>query len=327
MTQVIETIADLIGNTPLLRLARLSAKLPGEVLAKLEMFNPSGSDMDRVVRQLLDKAEADGLLGPDSVIIEPTSGNIGFSLAILAVSRGYRVILVMPDGLPPWRIELLRAMGAEVELSPATHGMLGARSRADSLAKKHLSVFRPHQFSNPTISIAYHAIADEIWQATGGQLAAVVVGVSTGSMITGIGQRFKALSLSRGTRDQGTVRIIAVQPATSPLLTGGEPAAHRLFGMASPFIPDNYDPTQVDEIISITDRECHDTLLRLYRHEGLISGPTGGAVVAAALQLASRPEFAQQPIVAIIPDNMQRYSGLRFWEPFQKLLMPTLVEA
>lgn len=318
MTQVIDTIADLIGNTPLLRLARLSAHLPGDVLAKLEMFNPSGSDMDRVVQELLDRAEATGQLEPSSVIIEPTSGNIGFSLAMLAVARGYRVILVMPEGLPAWRIDLLRAMGAKVELSPAAHGMLGARSRADSLAKKHPSVFRPNQFSNPTISRAYHAIADEIWQATGGQVAAVVVGVSTGSMITGIGQRFKALS-------KGKVRIVAVQPASSPVLTGGKPAAHRLFGMGTPFIPANYDPKQVDELISISDTECNDTLLRLYRHEGLISGPTGGAVIAAALEVASRPDFAQQQIVAIIPDNMQRYAGLRFWQPFQKLLMPTLV--
>lgn len=318
--QVIETISDLIGKTPLLRLTRLSAKLPGDVLAKLEMFNPSGSDMDRVVQQLLDKAEANGQLKADSVIIEPTSGNIGFSFAMLAVVRGYRVILVMPEGLPPWRIELLRAMGAEVELSPAAHGMLGAHSRANSLAKTYPAVFRPHQFSNPTIPMAYHAMADELWQATGGQLAAVVVGVSTGSMITGLGQRFKALS-------QRSVRIVAVQPVSSPVLTGGKAAPHRLFGMGTPFIPDNYDPKEVDEVISISDTECNDTLLRLYRHEGVISGPTGGAVVAAALQLANRPEFAQQHIVAIIPDNMQRYSGLRFWQPFQKLLMPTLVEA
>lgn len=319
MSLIIENVSDLIGATPLLRLGRLAADVGGEVLAKLELLSPSGSDKDRVVRAMLDAAEADGSLRPGTVIIEPSSGNIAFSLAMLAVPRGYRVILVMPDGMPSWRVHLLRAMGAEVEQSPAAYGMLGARSRAEALGGQHESVFWPSQFSNPINPAAHEETANEIWQACDGDVAVVVASVATGGTITGVGRRLKALS-------KGAVRIVAVEPAASPVLSGGSASYHKLFGMGAPFIPDNYDPAVVDEIIPISDNDCHDTLLALYRTEGLISGPAGGAAIAAALQLAAHHDLAGKRIVAIVPDGMERYSGLRFWEHF-KVLMPTIMRS
>ena len=318
MSRIAKTISDLIGETPLLRLGRLGANMGGEVLVKLELFNPSGSDKDRVVRVMLDAAEADGRLRPETVIIEPTSGNIAFSLALLAVPRGYRLILVMPDGIPTWRVHLLRAMGAEVVQSPAAYGMLGARSRADALSRSYKSVFRPGQFTNPANPAAHQQTANEIWAACEGQIAAVVASVATGGTIMGVGRRLKALS-------KGAVRVVAVEAAASPVLSGGSPSYHQLFGMAPPFIPDHYDPAVVDEVIAISDNQCHDTLLALYRMEGVMSGPTGGAAIAAALEVAARPEFNGKRIVTIVPDGMERYSGLRFWENFN-VLMPQIWE-
>ena len=318
MSHIAKNIENLVGNTPLLRLERLATGLGAELLAKIEWFNPSGSDKDRVVLAMLEAAEADGRLTPETVIIEPTSGNIAFSLAMLAVPRGYRVILVMPDGLPGWRVHLLRAMGAEVVQSPAAYGMVGARSRADALADSYSSVFQISQFANPANPAAHHKTADEIWQSCDGNVAAVVASVATGGTITGIGRRLKALS-------KGKVQIVAVESSASPVLSGGSAGYHQLFGMTPPFVPDNYDPTIVDEVIGVSDNQCHDMLLALYRLEGLMSGPAGGAAIVAALQLASRAELAGQRIVAIVPDRMDRYSGLRFWDNF-KVLIPNVVK-
>ncbi len=317
MSHIATNIRNLIGNTPLLRLEHLTNDLDVELLAKIEWLNPSGSDKDRVVQAMLDAAEADGRLTPDTVIIEPTSGNIAFSLAMLAVPRGYRVILVTPDGIPSWRVHLLRAMGAEVVQSPAAYGMVGARSRAELLAGTFESVFRPSQFANPANPIAHYKTADEIWESCEGRVEVVVASVATGGTITGIGRRLKELS-------KGKVRIVAVESSASPILSGGSASYHQIFGMGPPFIPDNYDPTVIDEVIGISDNECHDMLLALYRLEGLMSGPAGGATIAAALKLASRAKSAGQRIVAIVPDRMDRYSGLRFWENF-KVLVPEII--
>ncbi len=318
MSYITQNLENLIGNTPLLRLERLVTDLNVELLAKVEWFNPSGSDKDRVVQAMLEAAEADGRLTPETVIIEPTSGNIAFSLAMLAVPRGYRVILVAPDGIPSWRVHLLRAMGAEVVQSPAAYGMAGARSRAESLARTFPSVFQPSQFANPANPAAHQKTADEIWQSCEGKVGAVVASVATGGTIAGMGRRLKALS-------KGKVHIVAVEPSASPMLSGGSASYHQIFGMGPPFVPDNYDPTVVDEVISISDNQCHDMLLALYRLEGLMSGPAGGAAIAAALQLASRAQWAGERIVAIVPDRMDRYSGLRFWQNF-KVLMPEIVK-
>ncbi|MBA3530757.1 MAG: pyridoxal-phosphate dependent enzyme [Ardenticatenales bacterium] len=316
--RIAQSMAELIGQTPLLRLGRIAPHFDGELLAKLELWNPSGSEKDRVAQAMLAAAEADGTLRPGTVIIEATSGNIAFSLAMLAVPRGYHLVLVMPEAVPPWRVQLLRAMGAEVVMTPTSLGMAGAQAHATALTQSYPSVFRPEQFSNPLNPAAHERIAHELWEACEGRLAAVVVGVGTGGTVTGVGRHLKALS-------GGAVRVVAVEPAASPVLTGGEAGVHRLLGMGPPFIPATYDATVVDEVIAISDGSCHDTLLRLYRTEGLLSGPTGGAAIAAALQLAARPDFAGQRLVAIIPDSMERYTAMGFWRD-EPLLMPTVSE-
>lgn len=317
MLRIANRLSELIDNTPLLRLERLAADLGGEVLAKLEYFTPSGSNKDRVVLAMLEDAKRRGALQPNTVIIEPTSGNIAFSLAMLAVPRGYRVILVMPDGIPLWRIHLLRAMGAEVVLSPAAYGMAGARAQAERLIEQHDSVFHPNQFANLLNIQAQTVCAEEIWEVCEGKLGAVVLSVSTAGSLTGIGGRLKTLSQNR-------IRVFAVEPTESPLLSGGQANRHQLLGMGAPFVPENYEATLVDEIISISDHECHQTLLRLYRTEGIMSGPTGAAAVAAALNVAARPEFANERIVTVIPDHIERYTGLYAWDT-APVLMPTIV--
>lgn len=308
MPHIYESCASLIGNTPLVRLARFAAGLPIEVCAKLEFLNPIGSDKDRAVRGMLDAAEAEGKLAAGGVIVEASSGNIAFSLAALAVPRGYRVMIVMPEGLPASRVRLLRALGAEVILTATALGMRGAISRADTLTREH-NAFRLTPFDNPANPNAHTATADEIWAACDGNVAAVVVPVATAGMVTGIGRRLKTVS-------EGQVRIVAVQPASSPLLTTNTPGSHRLLGMGAPFRPENYDASVVDEIVDITDNECHDTLLRLYRTEGLISGPAGGAALAAVVKVVERGTVQGQRVVTILPDSMERYAELRFWETF-----------
>ncbi len=318
MTSIAHNLMELIGQTPLLRLARLAAHWgwEGELLAKLEFLNPSGSDKDRVVRAMLDAAERAGTLAPHSVIIEPTSGNIAFALAVHAVPRGYHLLLVMPEGVPAARIELLRALGAEVVLTPASLGMRGAGARAELLADEYPSVFRPCQFDNPANPAAHEPCADEIWEACGGRLAALVAGVSTGGTVTGVGRRLKQ-------RSAGQLHVVSVEPAASPVLSGGEPRDHPLHGMGPPFVPANYDPQVVDEVIGVSSRVVQETLLHLYRLEGVMSGPTGGAALAAARVLAQRPALAGQRIVVILPDSMERYADLPFWQ-HSPLLMPTL---
>ncbi|MDQ4077385.1 MAG: pyridoxal-phosphate dependent enzyme [Chloroflexota bacterium] len=319
MPHITQTIEGLIGKTPLLQLNRIAAGWDGALLAKLEFMNPSGSDKDRVARAILDEAEAAGELTPETVIIEPTSGNVAFSLAMLAAARSYHLILVMPDAVPASRIQLLRAFGAEVVLTPASGGMRGAAEHATRLAEEHPSVFRPRQFSNPANPLAHERTADEIWEACKGNIAAVVAGVGTGGTVTGVGRRLKELS-------DNSVYVVAVEPAASPVLTGAIPRDHRLYGMGPSFVPENYDSRVVDEVIAISNTICHDTLLRLYRMEGLMSGPTGAAAIAAALRLTQRSEFASQRIVAIIPDTMERYAEMPFWQQYH-LLMPTLPDS
>lgn len=321
MARIAPTIADLIRRTPLVRLGRLGATFDGELLAKLEWLNPSGSDKDRVVLAMLDAAEAAGDLAPGGVIIEPTSGNIAFSLAMLAVPRGYRVILVVPDAIPAERVGLLQAMGAEVVVTPAALGMRGANVRADALAREAPAAFRPNQFANPANPTAHERTADEIWEACDGNVAAVVASVGTGGTVTGVGRRLKALS-------GGRVRVVAVEPAASPVLSGGEPGPHRLYGMGPPFVPPTYDAGVVDEVIAVSDEACRETLVRLLRAEGLMSGPSGAAAVAAMLRLAARDEFAGQRLVAILPDSAERYVQTDFWEAAEppRLLMPSLAD-
>lgn len=312
------TPSTLIGNTPLVRLPRFAGALPVEICAKLESHNLTGSDKDRVVAALLEEGERTGTLKVGNTIVSATSGSLALSLAAIAVPRGYHVVLVMPESLPAGRVRLLRAVGAEVILTPIPYGMKGANARADAMCRDTPGMVQIHPFDNPAAVRAHHTMADELWNATGGNPAAVVVPVATAAMVSGLGQRLKALS-------HGTVQIIAVQPASSPVLTGGTSGAHRLLGMGAPFIPANFDPSVVDEIINVSDNECHDTLIRLYRTEGITTGPAGGAALSAALRLAARPAFANHRLVAILPDSMERYADLRFWETFT-FVMPTMLE-
>jgi cysteine synthase len=314
MARIYDSLSDLIGDTPLLRLQRVAPEFEGEILAKLELMNPSGSDKDRVARAMLEAAEASGDLTDETVIVEVTSGNLGFSLAVLAVPRGYRLVLVMPDNVPIWRIELLRAIGAEVVLSPASQGMHGAEVRAAAVARRYPSVFRPDQFSNPANPQSHEQSGDEIWQACEGTLAALVAGVGTGGAVTGIGRRLKQLS-------GGRVRVIAVEPAASPVLSGGRPGAHTLHGLGPPFVPANYDSGAVDEVVTVSDFDCREMMMHLFRAEGLLTGPGGAAAVAAALRLATRPVLAGKRIVCVIPDRIERYADVELWAR-RELLMP-----
>lgn len=312
------TSSSLIGNTPLVQLPRFAEGLPVALCAKLESRNFTGSDKDRVVRAFVEEAEAQGTLGRGGTIVTATSGSLAFSLAAIAVPRGYQVIIVMPEGLPAGWVRLLRAAGADVILTPSPYGMRGAHTRADAISRDTLNTVRLNPFDNPIAVRAHHTTADELWTETDGTLAGVIVPVATAAMVSGIGQRLKTLS-------NGSVQIIAVQPTSSPVLTGGVSGSHRLLGMGAPFIPQNFDPAVIDEVVNVSDNECHDTLIRLYRTEGITTGPAGGAALAAAVRLSSHSAFAHRRLVAILPDSMERYAELRFWETFT-FVMPTLLE-
>jgi cysteine synthase len=315
---MLTTPSALIGNTPLIQLARFGNGLPVALYAKLESHNLTGSDKDRAVRAFIEDAETTGTLVEGGTIVAATSGSLAFALTAIAVPRGYQVVIVMPEGLPAGRVRLLRAGGADIILTPTPYGMRGANARADAISRDIPNAVRLNPFNNPSAVRAHHTTAEEIWNTMEGNLAGVIVPVATGAMVSGIGQRLKALS-------NGAVAVIAVQPASSPVLTGGASGSHRLLGMGAPFTPQNFDAPVVDEIVSISDNECHDTLIRLYRTEGITTGPAGGAALAAAFHLANRPGFSRKKIVTIFPDSMERYAELRFWETFT-FVMPTLLE-
>jgi len=315
---LLSNASTLIGNTPLVRLPRFAGGSSVEICAKLESQNLTGSDKDRVVHAFLEDGEARGTLVAGGTIVVATNGSLALSLVALAVPRGYHVVLVMPEGSSAGRVRLLRAVGAEVILTPTPYGMKGANTRADAVSRETPHAVRLNPFDSSVSVRAHHTTADELWNATDGTLAAVIVPVATAATVSGVGQRLKALS-------KGKVQIIAVQPASSPVLTGGASGSHRLLGMGAPFTPANFDPSVVDEIINVSDNDCHDTLIRLYRTEGITTGPAGGAALSAALRLAARPAFATRRLVAILPDSMERYADLRFWETFT-FVMPTLLE-
>ncbi|MCB0078920.1 MAG: cysteine synthase family protein [Anaerolineales bacterium] len=306
-----------VGQTPLVRLRRLLPTWEGALFAKLEWYNPSGSDQDRLVVHLLSHAVEQGELQAGGTIVEPTSGNIAFALAAYAIPAGFRLILVMPRSVPASRVQLLRAMGAEIELTAVSEGMRGAQQQAETLATS-LGAFRPRQFDNPAAPAGYEPLADELWRDCAGALDGVVVPVSTGSELTGIGRRLRVLS-------GGRAKLYAVEPAASPVLSGGAAGHHRLFGIGPSFVPANYDSALVDEVIPVSQAQAQEALLRLYRREALLSGPPGGAALAAAMQLIQRPDQASARLALILPDQMERYNGFHFWRT-DPLLTPVLVE-
>jgi len=301
-----ETIADsalaLIGRTPIVRLSRFAsdAGVEAEILGKLEAWNPGGSVKDRIGLSMIEAAERDGRLKPGGVIVEPTSGNTGIGLALVAAVKGYRIILTMPETMSAERRALLQALGAELVLTDGRLGMAGAVEKAHSLVANIPGAFMPEQFSNPANPDMHRrTTAVEIFEATRGRLDAFVAGVGTGGTIAGAGGELK--------RRIPGIRVFAVEPAGSPVLSGGVPGPHMIQGIGAGFIPDNYDPTVVDEVVRVENDEAFRTARRIARTEGLIVGISSGAAAAAALRIAQRPEFHRKRIVVILPDTGERY--------------------
>ena len=300
--KVYERITDLIGHTPLLKLNHLIAEkeLGATVLAKLEYFNPAGSVKDRIARAMIDDAEAKGLLKPGSVIIEPTSGNTGIGLAAVAAARGYRIIIVMPETMSVERRQLMKAYGAELVLTEGAKGMKGAIAKAQELAAQTPDSFIPGQFTNPANPSAHRATTGpEIWNDTDGTVDIFVAGVGTGGTLTGVGEYLKS--------QNPNVKVVAVEPAGSPVLSKGVAGAHKIQGIGAGFVPATLNTKVYDEIITVENEDAFATGRELARKEGLLVGISSGAAVWAAAQLAKRPENQGKRIVVLLPDTGDRY--------------------
>ena len=302
MAKIYRSVDELVGNTPLLELKHIEKEfgLKATLLAKLEYFNPAGSVKDRVARAMLDDAEARGVLKPGSVIIEPTSGNTGIGLASIAAARGYRIIIVMPETMSVERRKLMRAYGAELVLTEGAKGMKGAIAKADELAKEIPNSFIPGQFVNPAnVAAHYGTTGPEIYRDTDGKVDFFVAGVGTGGTVTGTGRYLKE-------KIPG-VKVVAVEPASSPVLSKGVAGAHKIQGIGAGFVPDILDTTVYDEIIPIENDDAFETGRIIGRHEGVLVGISSGAAVCAAIQVAQRPESAGKTIVVLLPDTGDRY--------------------
>lgn len=302
MKKVYKTADALIGNTPLLEMTHLEKELglKATVLAKLEYFNPAGSVKDRIARQMIDDAEKKGLLKPDSVIIEPTSGNTGIGLASVAAARGYRIIIVMPDTMSVERRQLMKAYGAELVLSEGAKGMKGAIAKADELAKETPNSFIPGQFVNPANPQAhYETTGPEIYRDTDGDVDIFVAGVGTGGTLSGVGRYLK--------EQKPDVMVVAVEPATSAVLSTGVAGAHKIQGIGAGFVPDTLDTSIYDEIITVENEAAFDTGRMIGRKEGVLVGISSGAAMWAAIELAKRPENEGKTIVVLLPDTGDRY--------------------
>ena len=300
--KIFDKITDLIGGTPLLKLNNYSTQkgLDTPIIGKLEYFNPAGSVKDRIAKAMIDDAEAKGLLKPDSVIIEPTSGNTGIGLAAVAAARGYRIILTMPETMSVERRNLLKAYGAELVLTDGAKGMNGAIAKADELAAQTPNSFIPSQFTNPANPTAHReTTGPEIWEDTEGKVDIFVVGVGTGGTVTGIGEYLKSKNPD--------VKIVAVEPAGSPVLSEGTAGPHKIQGIGAGFVPETLNTSIYDEIITVENEAAFDTGRALARSEGLLVGISSGAAVFAATVLAQRPENKGKVIVALLPDTGDRY--------------------
>ena len=300
--KVANKITDLIGGTPLLELANYSNKrgLSATVVGKLEYFNPAGSVKDRIAKAMIDDAEAKGLLKPNSVIIEPTSGNTGIGLSAVAAARGYRIILTMPETMSVERRNLLKAYGAELVLTDGAKGMKGAIAKAEELAAETPNSFIPSQFQNPANPAVHLATTGpEIWADTDGKVDIFVAGVGTGGTLSGVGEYLKSKNPN--------VKVVAVEPAGSPVLSKGTPGPHKIQGIGAGFVPDTLNTSVYDEIITVENEDAFTTGRTLAREEGLLVGISSGAAVWAATELAKRPENKGKLIVALLPDTGERY--------------------
>lgn len=302
MKKIAKQLTELVGNTPLLELSNYnrSENLQARLVVKIESFNPAGSVKDRVALAMIEDAEASGLLKPGATIIEPTSGNTGVGLAFVAASKGYKLILTMPDTMSTERRNLLLALGARLVLTPGAGGMKGAIARAEELKSSTPGAVILQQFDNPANPAAHErTTGEEIWRDTDGEVDIFVAGVGTGGTVSGVGAALK--------RHNPAVRIVAVEPTDSPVLSGGAPGAHKIQGIGAGFIPKNYNPAVVDEVLQVTNDDAIRTGRELAQREGLLVGISSGAAVSAATRLARLPENEGKTIVALLPDTGERY--------------------
>jgi cysteine synthase A len=303
--QIADSLCELIGGTPLVRLSRFGKDLPGEILGKLELRNPLASVKDRIGLAMIEQAEKDGLIQPGGTIIEPTSGNTGIALAWVARVKGYRLILTMPETMSAERRRILTILGAELVLTPGKEGMQGTIDRAQQLHKEIPGSFIPHQFDNPANpAIHYRTTGPEIWRDTGGKVDYLVAGVGTGGTISGAGGYLK--------EQNPEIRVIAIEPADSPVLSGGNPGPHLIEGIGAGFVPSIYDGSVVDEVIPVTNDDAMAAAKQLAKTEGMLAGISSGANAYAARQIAAQPTSAGKRIVAIICDTGERYLSTGF---------------
>lgn len=302
MKKIAKQLTDLVGNTPLMELSNYnkSKRLKARLIVKLESFNPAGSVKDRVALAMIEDAETSGLLKPGATIIEPTSGNTGIGLAFVAASKGYKLILTMPDTMSVERRNLLKALGAELVLTPGANGMKGAIARAEELKAATPGAVILQQFDNPANPAMHErTTGQEIWRDTEGHVDIFVAGVGTGGTVSGVGAALK--------KHNPAVKVVAVEPTDSPVLSGGAPGAHKIQGIGAGFVPKNYNPAVVDEILQVTNDDAIRTGRELAQKEGLLVGISSGAAVSAATRLALLPENEGKTIVALLPDTGERY--------------------
>lgn len=302
MKKIAQKLTDLVGNTPLMKLNNFEKghNAGANLIAKLEYFNPLSSVKDRVANAMIENAEASGLLKPDSEIVEPTSGNTGIGLAFVAAAKGYKLTLTMPETMSIERRNLLKALGANIVLTPGAAGMNGAIAKAEEMQATNPKAIILQQFINPANPAVHKkTTAEEIWRDTDGQVDVFVAGVGTGGTVSGVGEVLKKYNPN--------VKIVAVEPDASPILSGGQPGPHKIQGIGANFVPKNYNPAVVDEVFRVTNDDAMRTGRELAREEGLLVGISSGAAAYAALQLSKRPEFAGKNIVVLLPDTGERY--------------------